>query len=59
MKNSHLKTILGIIGGIVVAAAIAVALIRYWDSLKKLLPGGKEEDFADEFGADDLADIEI
>lgn len=59
MKNSHLKTILGIIGGIVVAAAIAVALIRYWDSLKKLLPGKREDEFGDEFDEEDLADIEI
>lgn len=59
MKNSHLKTILGIIGGIVVAAAIAVALIRYWDSLKKLLPGNRTDEFADEFDTDDLADVEI
>ena len=37
MKN-NLKLILGIIGGVVVVGSIAVAMIHFWDDLKKLLP---------------------
>ena len=48
MKNNNLRLILGIVGGIVVVAAIAVALIHFWDELKKLLPGGKKQDELDE-----------
>lgn len=52
MKNSTLKMILAIVGGVVVVAGIAVALIHFWDDLKKLLPCGKKcrelDDFADD-----------
>ncbi len=58
MKNANLKTILGIVGGIVVAAAVAVALIRYWDALKKLLPGCKCCEDCD-CEPEDLADVEM
>lgn len=49
MKNSNLRLILGIVGGVVVVAAIAVALIHFWDDLKKLLPGGKKEELDEDF----------
>lgn len=54
MKNSNLRLILGIVGGVVVVAAIAVALIHFWDDLKKLLPGGKKDELDEEFA--DLVD---
>ncbi len=55
MKNSNLKLILGIVGGVVVVSAIVVALIHFWDDLKKLIPGiGKKDEALDEF-----ADIEV
>lgn len=55
MKNSNLKLILGIVGGIVVVSAIVVALVHFWDDLKGLIPGvGKKEPELDEF-----ADIEV
>ena len=51
MKNSTLKMILAIVGGVVVLAAAAVAVIPFWDDLKKYLPCCKcnkeQEDFAD------------
>ena len=51
MKNSTLKMILAIVGGVVVLAAAAVAVIHFWDDLKKYLPCRKcnkeQEDFAD------------
>lgn len=53
MKNNNLKLILGIVGGVVVVGSIVVALIHFWDDLKKLLPCGKCEEELDEF-----ADIE-
>ena len=53
MKN-NLKLILGIIGGVVVVGSIAVAMIHFWDDLKKLLPCfGKCDE-----GLDDLDEIE-
>ena len=52
MKN-NLKLILGIIGGVVVVGSIAVAMIHFWDDLKKLLPCfGKCDE-----GLDDFAEI--
>ena len=54
MKNSNLRLILGIVGGVVVVAAIAVALIHFWDDLKKLVPWGKKEELDEEFA--DLID---
>ena len=54
MKNSTLKLILAIIGGVVVVGAITVALIHFWDDLKKYLPCCcKKSEAIDEF-----ADIE-
>ena len=51
MKNITLKLILAIIGGVVVVGAAAVAVLHFWDDLKKYLPCCKckqeEEDFAD------------
>lgn len=51
MKNNTLKLIFALVGGVVTLAAIAVALIHFWDDIKKLLPCGKcceeIEDFAD------------
>ena len=51
MKNSTLKLILAIIGGVVVIGAAAVAVAHYWDDLKKYLPCCKckteQDDFAD------------
>mgnify|MGYP001512011215 CR=1 FL=1 len=46
----HLKLILGIIGGVVVVGSIAVAMIHFWDDLKKLLPCfGKCDEGLDDF----------
>ena len=39
-KNSTLKLVLAIIGGVVVVGSIAVAMIHFWDDLKKLLGKG-------------------
>lgn len=49
MKNNTLKLVLSIIGGVVVVGAIAVALIHFWDDLKKLLPCCKEDEELLEF----------
>lgn len=49
MKNNNLRLILGIVGGVVVVAAIAFALIHFWDDLKKLLPGGKKNELDEDF----------
>ena len=50
-NNSTLKLVLAIMGGVVVAGAAAVAVIHFWDDLKKYLPCCKcnkeQEDFAD------------
>lgn len=51
-KNSTLKLILAIVGGVVVVGSIAVAMIHFWDDLKKLLPCGKCEE------AEDFEDVE-
>ena len=49
IKN-NLKLILGIIGGVVVVGSIAVAMIHFWDDLKKLLPCfGKCDEGLDDF----------
>lgn len=53
MKNSTLKLILSIVGGVVVIGSIAVALIHFWDDIKKLFPCCSSCDELDEF-----ADIE-
>ena len=51
--NKTLKMVLSIVGGVVVIGAIAVALIHFWEDIKKLCPAcGKDEteeieDFAD------------
>lgn len=42
--NKTLKLILAIIGGVVVVGSIAVALIHFWDDIKKLLPGSCKDD---------------
>ena len=44
MKNNTLKIVLSIVGGVVVIGAIAVALIHFWDDIKKLLPGCCQDD---------------
>ena len=51
-KNSNLGIICSIVGGVVIVSAIAVALIHFWDDIKKLLPCCKcneerEEEFVD------------
>ena len=47
----RIALILAIIGGVVVVGAAAVAVLHFWDDLKKYLPCCKckqeEEDFAD------------
>lgn len=54
-KNSTLKLILAIVGGVVVVGSIAVAMIHFWDDIKKLLPCGKCEE-AEDF--EDFEDVE-
>ena len=52
MKKSNLGLICSIVGGVVMAAATAVALIHFWDDIKRLLPGCckcKEADEAEAF----------
>ena len=49
MKNKNTKLVLGIVGGVVVVGAIVVALIHFWDDIKKLLPCKKEEEDFEEF----------
>lgn len=56
MKNKNTKIIFGIVGGVVVLGAIAVALIHFWDDIKKLLPCKKVESDFEEF--DDIDDEE-
>ncbi len=48
-NNSNLKLICSIVGGVVIVAAIAVALIHFWDDIKKLLPGCKCKEELGEF----------
>ncbi len=52
MKKNNVGIICTIVGGAVIAAAAVVALIHFWDDIKKLLPCCKcteeaTEDFAD------------
>lgn len=51
MKNSNnnLKLICSIVGGVVIVAAIVVALVHFWDDIKKLLPSCKCKEELDEF----------
>lgn len=51
MKNSNnnLKLIFSIVGGVVIVAAIVVALVHFWDDIKKLLPSCKCKEELDEF----------
>ncbi len=53
-KKSNLGTILGIVGAVVVVAAVAVAMIHFWDDIKKLFPCCKGQD--DEL--EEFSDIE-
>ena len=46
-KNSSLKLVLAIIGGVVVVGTMVVALIHFWEDIKKLLPCCKEKDELD------------
>ena len=55
-KNSTLKLVLAIIGGVVVVGAMVVALIHFWEDIKKLLPCCKKKDELDEL--DEFDDIE-
>ena len=48
-KNSPLKIVLIVVGAVVVVGTIAAAVIHFWDDIKKLLPGGKNEEDFDEF----------
>lgn len=48
-KNNHLGIICSIVGGVVIAAAVVVALIHFWDDVKKLLPCCKCNEESDEF----------
>lgn len=54
MKNKNLKLILSIVGAVVVVGTLAVALIHFWDDLKKLIPCGKCDELPEDF-----EDIEI
>lgn len=54
MKNNTLKLILAIVGAVVVLGAIAVAVIHFWEDIKKILPCCKKQDELDEF-----ADLEV
>lgn len=56
MKNKNTKLVLGIVGGVVVLGAIVVALIHFWDDIKKLIPCKKEEDDFEDF--DEFDDVE-
>ena len=44
MKKSNLGLICSIVGGVVIAAATALALIHFWDDIKRLLPCCKCKD---------------
>ena len=55
-KNSTLKLVLAIVGGVVVVGAMVVALIHFWEDTNKLLPCCKEKDELDEL--DEFDDIE-
>lgn len=52
-KSNHLGIICSIVGGVVIAATVVVALIHFWDDIKKLLPCCKCNEELEEF-----ADIE-
>ncbi len=53
MKNNTAKIVCAIVGGVVIVGAMVVALIHFWDDIKKLLPTGKDKD------AEDFSDIDI
>jgi|GEM_PF-933251 len=48
-KNSTLKIVLTIIGAVVVLGTIVAAVVHFWDDIKKLLPGEKNEEDFDDF----------
>lgn len=50
MKNSTMRVILSIVGGVVVVAGIAFALIHFWGDIKAMLPCCcKKDEALDEF----------
>lgn len=55
MKNKNLRLILSIVGAVVVVGTLAVALIHFWDDLKKLIPCSCKCDELE----DDFEDIEV
>lgn len=62
-KNSSLKLVLAIIGGVVVLGSLVVAVVHFWDDLKKLCPCCKCKDDAEnleepEAPEEDLSDFE-
>ena len=46
-KNGSLKLVLAIIGGVVVLGSLVVAVVHFWDDLKKLCPCCKCKDDAE------------
>ena len=53
-KNSTMKIIFTIVGAVVVLGTIVAAVVHFWEDIKKLLPGCKEEKDFDDF--DDIAE---
>lgn len=48
-NNSTLRVILAIVGAVVVLGTIVAAVVHFWDDIKKLLPGNKEEEVFEDF----------
>ena len=55
MKNKTLRIVLAIVGGVVTVGSIVVALIHFWDDIKKLIPCDECCEELDEI--DDFEDI--
>lgn len=58
-KNSTMKLICAIVGGVVIVGAMVVTLVHFWDDLKKLCPCCKREEaeaLAEEEDFEDLAE---
>ncbi len=48
-QNNTLKLVLSIVGAVVVVGTIVAAVVHFWDDIKKLLPGNKEEEVFEDF----------
>lgn len=48
-KNSVAKLVCAIVGGVVIVGAMVVALVHFWDDVKKFLPCCKCKDEAEDF----------